>query len=112
MKPIQSVLFAVDPEGIIPSGAPTPAPMPEPEHRRDTRARRITCEFCGCSLDSEGGIVRMGEDAKRFRDADEELEAATKSVHMLEAEMARLKTELESLKPKPGNRAVAAIAWK
>jgi hypothetical protein len=52
-------------------------PAPEPE-----RPGRVTCEFCGCSLDSRGNIIRRGEGARKYLAHEDEI--------------ARLKTELDA----------------
>ena len=83
--------------GVLPLPTPAPTPAPEPEPRN---AGRVTCEGCGCSLDSQGKIIRRGEGLKAHLDREDEvkalrkdLDAATESVRQLTVELAPFKAE-------------------
>lgn len=72
------------PDDSIP---PTPAP------HVPTEKKRITCDFCGCSLAPSGDVLRMSDDAKAFRDGADSIERLQGVITTLEASNATLTRE-------------------
>jgi hypothetical protein len=77
------------------SGGGPPEPRPEPSPRR---VKNVTCSFCGSQLDSEGTYVRLGSEAKTFRDAAEVNERLQAQVIALQGTIDSLRGEVERLK--------------
>jgi hypothetical protein len=82
--------------GILPPANPAPAPEPTPE----ARAGRVTCEGCGCALDSKGKIILRGDGLKahieredEVRRLEKELATATESVRELGVQVAAFKAK-------------------
>lgn len=78
----------------LPPTDPVPG-APEP-----ARARRLTCDFCGCSLAPTGEVMRMSDDAKKYRDHGDTLAKRDVRISDLETEVRALKAELAAATPK------------
>lgn len=78
-------------EPIIPGSVDEPPPRVSPPSSRNP-----TCEFCGCRLTPAGEIIRMGDDAKRFRALSESLEQAEAVSETLRADLANVRAKLEA----------------
>lgn len=68
-----------------------PAPVPAP-------AKKIVCEFCGCQLSPAGEVMRMGEEAKKYRDHGEVVVAKDKEIARLNADLIEVRRERDALK--------------
>ena len=62
------------------------------------RPKNITCSFCGSQLDSEGTYVRLGAEAKSFRDSGETIDRLKAEVKSLEGTIETLRGEIERLR--------------
>lgn len=67
---------------------PDPDDVTPPPPRPDTRPRSIVCDFCGCTLGGDGGVLKTGERAKKL--ARQEDKSDDK-----DAEIADLKARLQ-----------------
>lgn len=85
--------------GVLPppSPAPSPAPAPEPEPRN---TGRVTCEGCGCALDTKGKIIMRGEGLKAHLDREDEVRRLTIELDAANASVRDLGTQLAGLKAK------------
>jgi len=72
-------------------------PAPRREDERSQRDR-ITCEFCGCSLASDGSVLKMSPDARKFRDLATDLGDAQQTIDHLRADIEQIKGEKKDLK--------------
>jgi len=82
------------------SGDPIPVEPTSGESRepRAAKAKPIVCEFCACTLTATGEVLRMSADAKRFRDAVDDLEDANADVERLNKVVEGLRAELDTAK--------------
>jgi len=87
-----------DPPGILPPPTPTPTPTPEPEPRH---AGRVTCEGCGCALDSRGKIIMRGDGLKAHLDREDEVKRLTKELATAAETEGELRAQVAALTPKP-----------
>jgi hypothetical protein len=55
---------------------------------------KIICEFCGCQLGPSGEFLKLGADAKKFRDFPDEKAALEKTIAALNLEVSELKRQL------------------
>lgn len=69
-----------------------PAPVP--------RSKKITCEFCECSLTPSGEFVGLSEKAKSLRSLSDDLKKALSEAETLRAKITDLEKELEAAKAK------------
>jgi uncharacterized protein YfcZ (UPF0381/DUF406 family) len=67
---------------------------PEPQ-------RRLVCEFCGCQLAPSGEVMRLGDDAKRFRDFADQKEKLEKRISEMETDNAELRRKVTALETAP-----------
>lgn len=86
LLPSLSPFFA--PPDDLPPGGPTPTPAPEPEPRP---ARNVACGYCGCRLDPTGEVMKMGAEAIRFRDQEDEIRRLKLAIEKRDEEIATLK---------------------
>lgn len=89
-----------------------PSPEPEPESAPKRSSRSVVCEFCECKLTPDGEILKLGARARKLRDLEDELEAAEKSVGLLEAEITRLKGLLADAESKASATAPTRQGWR
>jgi hypothetical protein len=77
--------------------------------------RDIICGACGCKIARSGEILRTGETYKQFLKHEQTIEGKDREISALNAEVARLKEELNALKDsgsshvsghRPGGRVV------
>lgn len=59
-------------------------------------SKLITCECCGCSLDTHGNVLKRGERAARMLDMERDLTDANRTINDLRQQLAAVRTE-----PKP-----------
>lgn len=64
----------------------------------DKAPRQVTCEFCGCKLTRHGEIVKLGEDAKRMRKAEQTIEELTEQAGRLQSAGEAYQREAETLR--------------
>jgi hypothetical protein len=69
--------------------------VPEPE-----RPGRVTCEFCGCSLDSKGNIIRRGEGARKYLSQEDEIARLRKELDGAQSRNTELAAQVSALTPK------------
>jgi len=50
-------------------------------------SKRLTCDFCGCQLTPHGDVLKMGDDAKRYRDAADTIEKLERQIQALKDEL-------------------------
>jgi hypothetical protein len=84
------------PPEIIPSNTPPSVENP-PTEQRD-RGRALVCECCGSKVDRHGNLLRRGELAKSFLDAEDSIDKLRKSLAKTEEANAVLRTEIDALK--------------
>jgi len=95
------------------SSSPTGgAPSSDPESREHRRAKKVTCSFCNCELDTEGEIIAMGKKAKEFRAMGENDETRIARITALEAEITSLKAKLAESVPATAPPATAPTGRK
>ena len=75
---------------------PVVPPANEPEKRES--GKRITCDYCKCSLTSSGDVLKMSDTAKEFRDASDIIE---RFKSQLESAKAELEAEKAKRIPEP-----------
>lgn len=73
---------------------PTPA-VPEPR-----RAGYLTCDGCGCALDTQGKIIRRGDGLKAHLDREEEVANLRKELDQATTRIAELDLQVSALTPK------------
>lgn len=85
---------------------PLPSPLPAvigqaPREEPDPPSRgRVTCEGCGCSLDTGGRIIRRGDGLKAHLDREDEVTRLQKELDSAHDSVRLLETELSTLKSK------------
>jgi hypothetical protein len=93
------------PDDPLSTTPPVAAPVP-----RQEGSRKVVCEFCGCQLAPTGEIVKMGEDARKFRDHNEKLADKEKEISSLQSEITSLKAKIAELEgshaPRESERSV------
>lgn len=83
----------MEPDDLLPPPAPAPAPVPAAP---PSSARRITCDFCGCQVAPDGGVLRTSDRARALRDLEDDLTAERAALAASAAEVARLTEELRA----------------
>ena len=78
-------------------------PTPDPEPVRPSRPSRLVCEFCGCTLATNGDIVKRGDAAKAYMEQETKIADAQKQIVDLQA-------KVRELAPTPGV-ARKLLAW-
>jgi hypothetical protein len=86
------------PPAVPPAPAPAPAPAP--------RAGYLTCDGCGCALDSQGKIIRRGDGLKSHLDREDEVSELRKRVATLEQTEGELRAEVARLTPPAKRRSI------
>lgn len=90
--------FYPDGDPGLPPPTPPPAPTPAPE---PARPGRVTCEGCGCSLDSRGQIIARGEGLRAFMAREDEVAALTKELARKDEQISALAARVRELEPAP-----------
>lgn len=92
------------PEGDpgLPPPTPTPTPTPAPE---PARPGRVTCEGCGCSLDSRGQIIARGEGLRAFMAREDEVTQLRKELDEKGQQVTELAARLRELE-QPARKSV------
>jgi len=86
---------------LPPTGSTPPVVIVEEE---PPRPGRVTCEGCGCSLDTKGMIIRRGDGLKRFIESDQTIARLQKELDTARARETELSAQLAALeKPKKRN---------
>lgn len=66
-----------------------PAPVAPPvRNDEDKRPKSVICDFCGCRLARDGGVLETGDKAKEYRRAEDRIDALQADVARLEGELA------------------------
>ena len=85
-----------DPEQRLPpTGENDSAPRP---------GRKVTCEFCECSLTTAGEVLRFSDKAKKYRHHDDELEKRDKRIAELESAVRDVNAKLAEHAAAAGGR--------
>ena len=71
-------------------------PLSDPPQPR--RPKNVTCSFCGSQLDSEGTYVKLGAEAKTFRDTADTIERLKHENKNLDGTVETLRQDIEKLK--------------
>lgn len=61
-----------------------PVTASEPEKKP---GKRVTCDFCKCSLSPEGDVLKMSGTAKELRDASDTIERLRRDLESAKAEL-------------------------
>jgi hypothetical protein len=77
-------------------------------HAGTTPHQKIVCEFCGCQLAPSGEVLKLGDEAKKFRDHNESKEKMEKQISQLENENRELRATVLALTPRPKDEPVQA----
>jgi hypothetical protein len=77
--------------------APAIAALPTPSLDRPA-TRSVTCEYCGCSLDTEGLVLHRGDAARRFARLADDLDTVTQDRDRLARDLDAVKAELSDLR--------------
>lgn len=90
------------PDPLDPLPPPDPDPIPARGIPRDPQPR-ATCEFCECTLTSDGEVLKLSEKAKAWRDRKEpkQLEASAEKIAELEKDNAKLRADIAALTQGP-----------
>jgi hypothetical protein len=91
-----------DAGGVLPPASSPPARTP-PEPASASPGR-VTCEGCGCSLDTRGAIIRRGDGLKAHLDRERELETLTKALDEEREKSRLLSARLAELEPSAKKR--------
>ena len=81
---------------------PKPDPQPDPEPQPKRRSR-IVCDFCGCELAADGGVLKTSERAKQLERADKEITDLQGRLDTKTQEVEDLKAKLDQPKPPNGS---------
>lgn len=57
----------------MPNDPLPPSAVVDPPAGPTERRKRCTCEYCGCTLTADGEIIKLGDDARKFRDQEDEI---------------------------------------
>lgn len=71
--------FPVPDDLLPPNPGPGDDPPPTP---RPVEGRRITCDFCRCSLAPSGDVLKMSAEAKTFRDQSDTIEKLRRDLEL------------------------------
>ena len=77
-----------------PLETPKPDPQPDPEPQ-PKRRQRIVCDFCGCELAADGGVLKTSERAKQLERADKEITDLQGKLETKSQEVEDLRAKLE-----------------
>ena len=70
-------------------------PMPRADGDDDApKSRRLSCEFCECSLSSKGEILRMSARAKELRKLEDAVDALKEKIADRDSAITSLRAEL------------------
>jgi len=97
------------PPEIIPSNVPpTPEGSPSPEREK---GRTLVCECCGSKVDRHGNLLRRGELAKSFLEAEDTIDKLKKSLAKAEETNGALRQEIDTLKSQIPTAAERKSLW-
>jgi len=72
-----------------------------PAREEPRTGKRITCDFCKCSLSPSGDYLKMSPEAKEMRDGAETLEKIRKELADANQKIASLETKLAQVSANP-----------
>ena len=84
-------------------------PASEPEKKS---GKRVTCDFCKCSLSPEGDVLKMSDTAKELRDASDTIERLKRDVASVKAELEAEKARTVPAPETPATEAPATSTRK
>lgn len=77
-------------------------------HAGTTPHQKIVCEFCGCQLAPSGEVLKLGDEAKKFRDHNDTKDKLEKRVSELENENRELRATVLALTPKESKEEIGS----
>ncbi len=89
-----------DDGGVLPAVSPETAPPSRSEPAEPRSPGRVTCEGCGCQLDSRGAIIRRGDGLKAHLDREDTVRDLQKALDAARAEVTELSARVKALEPK------------
>lgn len=81
------------PPEIIPSNEPPRVPVVNEDEKHRGKGR-ITCECCGSTLDRSGNLLRRGDLARQYLDAEDTIENLKKQLKKSADDLATTRDEL------------------
>lgn len=88
---------------LPPSDQPATVPDPTIEAVRGealspavTRDKRITCEFCKCKLTHNGDVLTMSDEARNFRDMDDDMDELKRQLDEANRDAAEFKRRADA----------------
>jgi hypothetical protein len=70
---------------------PSDPPVPNPP---DRRPKSVTCDCCGCRLAGDGGVLQMGERARKLAKAEDTIDDLRGKLTKAESRIAELEARL------------------
>jgi len=102
--PAFRLLFDSPSEVLPPAGGNVPAAVVVVD---DPKPGRVTCEGCGCALDTKGLIIRRGDGLAKYLGQADTIAALEKDLDTARQQVSELSVELAELKkPKRGIRLI------
>jgi hypothetical protein len=90
------------PDDVLPP-AVDPAPPTPPPSPPEPRVGRVECEFCGCSLDTRGNIIKRGDGARRYLAQEDEIARLKSELDTAQTRNTELAAQVAELQPKRRN---------
>lgn len=92
-----SKLYSPDDDGgVMPPSGPVPVAVVVPE---PVSVGRVTCEGCGCSLDTRGAIIRRGDGLRAFMAREDEIDTLKKALDSEREKNRQLSARVAELEP-------------
>lgn len=80
---------------LLPSDPPEPPPVVIPGV---TRPKNVVCDFCGCKLAMDGGVLQTGDRARRLAASEDSIDAKDAEITSLRSQLQTAREELSALK--------------
>lgn len=90
---------------LLPPLAAEP-PAPEP-----TRGGRVSCGFCGSALAANGDVLRLGAEAKEFRDQEDSIAKLKRELETAAVNVATVTRERDEARAKAQESKSDRIKW-